>query len=89
VFLVAPSIELVISETKRVPGVLFVTNYQLLLQWRDASGMLREVCVAPLATISKVEKQGGKKAGKLMYFVFPRHLNLNLVQHTYARPRTF
>jgi hypothetical protein len=59
-------IELALTETKAVRGTLFVTNYQLLFQNTDPQGRIHEVCIAPLATISRIEKVGGKKAGYLL-----------------------
>jgi len=61
-FMAVPDVELALTDTKQVSGILFLTNYQVLLQYTDRQERMHEVCVAPLNTITRLEKIGGKKS---------------------------
>ena len=62
---VCQDIEYVVSETVAHPGTIFLTNYQLLFRSSDARQSIREVSLAPLGKITRIEKVGGKKSSLL------------------------
>lgn len=62
---VCQDVEYVVSETVAHPGTIFLTNYQLLFRSTDTRQSIREVSLAPLGKITRIEKVGGKKSSLL------------------------
>lgn len=62
---VCQEVEYVVNEAVVHPGTVFLTNYQLLFRSSDARQSIREVSLAPLGKITRIEKVGGKKSSLL------------------------
>ena len=62
---VCQDVEYVVSEHVVHPGTIFLTNYQLLFRSSDVRQSIREVSLAPLGKITRIEKVGGKKSSIL------------------------
>jgi hypothetical protein len=61
-----PDVVWSLNETVNIPGVLFVTNYQLQFLYAEGpSGKSQQRCVATMGSITRVEKVGGQKSGQL------------------------
>lgn len=62
---VCQDVEYVVSDSVVHPGTIFLTTYQLLFRSSDTRQSIREVSLAPLGKIYRIEKVGGKKSSLL------------------------
>lgn len=54
-----------LNEAVHLPGVLFITNYQLQFLYNDESNRPQQRCISTMGSITRVEKLGGQKSSQL------------------------